>query len=105
MNREFIVFYEDEEHYMGETAMRLFCDKSARQLAEAFQSTAIYLDLAKDLSNGSALPFFEDKIKGAEAAYERLMTVLNDRIGEEKTQEIAEEIKVSIKKEKDERQG
>jgi len=48
---------------------------------------------------------FEDKIKGAEAAYERLMTVLNDRIGEEKTQEIAEEIKVSIKKEKDERQG
>jgi hypothetical protein len=100
MKDDFIVFYEDSELYLGEKEMSAFCQRSSRQLAEAFQSTAIYLDL--DLAKGSPLPFFESKINGAKLAYDRLQSELVDRIGEEKTQEIAEQIKVAIKKEKDE---
>jgi hypothetical protein len=95
MKDDFIVFYEDSELYLGEKEMSAFCQRSSRQLAEAFQSTAIYLDLALDLAKGSPLPFFESKINGAKLAYDRLQSELVDRIGEEK-------IKVAIKKEKDE---
>ena len=102
MTDNFIVFYEDEEHYLGEETMVAFCRKTSRQLADAFQSTAIYLDLAMDLAKGSPLPFFKSKIEGAQHAYDRLRSELAERIGEEKTQEIAEQIKVAIKKEKDE---
>lgn len=105
MNTQFIVFYEDEEHYLDEPALLNFFKKSSRQLAEAFQSTAIYLDLAKDLADESPLPFFKSKIESSQLAYDRLKLELSERVGEEKVAEIEEQVLTAIKKEKDESAG
>lgn len=102
MNTQFIIFYEEEEHYLDETSLQVFFKKSSRQIAEAFQSTAIYLDLAKDLGKKTPLPFFKSKIDGAQLAYDILKVELAERIGEEKVQEIEEQVLTAIKKEKDE---
>ena len=105
MNTQFIVFYEDEEHYLEEQGLLDFFKRSSRQLAEAFQSTAIYLDLAKELGTKTPLPFFTSKIEGAQSAYDRLKLELSERVGEEKVTEIEEQVLTAIKKEKDESAG
>lgn len=105
MNTQYIVFYEDEEHYLDEPALLLFFKRGSRQLAEAFQSTAIYLDLARDLAKNSKLPFFLSKIEGSQLAYDRLKLELSERIGRDKTQEIEEQVLTAIKLEKDESAG
>lgn len=104
METQFIIFYEDEDHHLNEEGMVTFLKKSSRQIAEAFQSTAVYLDLAKELDMG-VLPFFKTKIKGSQAAYDRLKSELIERVGEEKTLEIEEQILTAIQNEKDESAG
>jgi hypothetical protein len=104
METQFIIFYEDEEHYLNEEGMNLFFKRSSRQLAEAFQSTAVYLDLAKELDIGT-LPFFKTRIEGSQAAYDRLKLELVERVGEEKTLEIEEQVLTAIQNEKDESAG
>lgn len=105
MNTQFIIFYEEEEHYLEETGIQAFFKKSSRQIAEAFQSTAVYLDLARDLDRKTPLPFFKSKIDGAQLAYDRLKLELSERVGEEKVSEIEEQVLTAIKKERDESAG
>ena len=105
MNTQFIVFYEDEELFLDESTLLVFFKKSSRQIAEAFQSTAVYLDLARDLDKKTPLPFFKSKIDGAQLAYDRLKLELSERVGEEKVSEIEEQVLTAIKKEKDESAG
>jgi hypothetical protein len=105
MNTQFIIFYEDEEYLLDETSLLGFFKKSSRQLAEAFQATAIYLDLAKELGEKTPSPFFESKTSASQLAYDRIKIELTERIGEEKVLEIEEQVLTAIKKEKDESAG
>jgi hypothetical protein len=105
MNTHFIIFYKEEEYYLDEKELLLFFKKSSRQIAEALQETAVYLDLAKDLDSTTQLPFFKSKVEGAGLAYERLKLELADRIGEEKVLEIEEQVLTAIKNEKNESAG
>jgi ERCC4-type nuclease len=95
-----IVFHNDEDLYLDQEEMEEFCKNN--DIVLAFQSTAVYLDLAKDLDAMGPLPFFKSKVIGSQAAYDYLKLKLIETRGEEFTEKITEEIESAIQKEKDE---
>lgn len=95
-----IVFYNDEELYLNQAEMEEFCQNN--EVLPALQSTAIYLDLAKELDAQGPMPFFKSKVIGSQAAYDYLRLKLIEAKGEEFTQLAIKEIESAIQKEKDE---